>query len=62
MESTYNRYGIAEKGLKRVSVDDWLDFQMVDDKSISEQLNDFENLIYEMKIKWIEQSETVFFD
>ena len=33
---------------------------MVDGKSVSDQLNDFENLIYEMKTKGIEQSETVY--
>ncbi|KAK6135665.1 hypothetical protein DH2020_030602 [Rehmannia glutinosa] len=51
------RYGTAEKGLKRVSIDDWLDFQMVDTKSVSDQLIEFENLIYDMKAKGVEQSD-----
>ena len=33
---------------------------MVDGKSISDHLNDFENLIYEIKTKGIEQSEIVY--
>ena len=53
-------YSTVEKGLKIVFIDDWLDFQMVDGKSVSDQLNDFKDFVYEMKTKEIEQSETVY--
>ena len=54
------RYASAKKGLVRVSVNDWFDFQFVDNKNLSDQLHDFENLVYELKMSGVEQSESVY--
>jgi len=47
------KYGSAEKGLSRYSCEKMIEFQMIDGKSISNQIHEFENTIYEMKLKGI---------
>ena len=54
------RYATAKKGLVRVGINDWFDFQFVDNKNLSDQLHDFENLVYELKVEGVEQSESVY--
>ena len=53
------RYATAEKVLVRVSINDWFNFQFIDNKNMSDQLHDFENFVYELKMKGVEQSESV---
>lgn len=47
------KYGSAEKGLRRYSCERMICFQMEDGKSFSDQVHDFENIIYDMKMKEI---------
>lgn len=54
-----NKYGSEEAGLKRFSGEKLLDFQMVDGKSILEQIHEFENIIFDLKMKDIDVHETI---
>ena len=47
------KYGSAEKGLSRYSCEKMIEFQMIDGKSISDQIHEFENIVYDMKLKGI---------
>ena len=47
------KYGSAEKGLSRYSCEKMIEFQMVDKKSMSDQIHEFENIVYDMKLKGI---------
>jgi hypothetical protein len=57
-ELEYN-YGTNEKGLKKYSIEKWLNFQVVDGKSVSDQIHVFENIIYDMKIKGIKLNQLI---
>jgi len=45
------KYGSAEKGLSRYSCEKVIEFQMVDNKLISDQIHEFENIVHDMKLK-----------
>jgi len=45
------KYRSAEKGLSRYSFEEVIEFQMVDNKLISDQIHEFENIVYDMKLK-----------
>nr|KYP37738.1 hypothetical protein KK1_041050 [Cajanus cajan] len=45
------KYGSAEKGLRRYSCERMIYFQMEDKKPFSDQVHEFENIIYDMKMK-----------
>ena len=47
------KYGSAEKGLSQYSCEKMIEFQMIDEKSISDQIHEFENIVYDMKLKGI---------
>ena len=51
------KYGSAKKGLSRHFCEKMIEFQMIDGKSISNQIHEFENTIYEMKLKGIVLSD-----
>ena len=44
------KYGSAEKGLSRYPCEKIIEFQMVDNKPISDQIREFENIVYDMKL------------
>ena len=50
-------FGTEDVGLKRFSVEKYLDFQMVDDKSLMDQVHEFENFVYELRLKGVELNE-----
>jgi len=45
------KYCTEEKSLKMYLIDNWLDFQMVDEKYISDQIHEFENLFMIWKLR-----------
>lgn len=45
--------------MKRYSGEKLLDFQIVDEKSILEQIHEFENIIFDLKMKDIDVRETI---
>jgi len=47
------KYESVEKGLNQYSCEKMIEFQMVDEKSISNQIHEFENIVYDMKLKVI---------
>nr|KYP35738.1 Retrovirus-related Pol polyprotein from transposon TNT 1-94 [Cajanus cajan] len=47
------KYGSAEKGLRKYSCERIIYFQMEDGKPFSDQVHEFENIIYDMKMKEI---------
>ena len=47
------KYGSAKKGLSRYSCEKMIKFQMIDGKAISNQIHEFENIFYDMKLKCI---------
>ncbi|XP_057428708.1 uncharacterized protein LOC130722098 [Lotus japonicus] len=52
-EALEKKYGSAEKGLSRYSCEKMIEFHMVDKKSVSDQIHEFENIVYDMKLKGI---------
>lgn len=44
---------------KKFSVEKILDFQMIDDKPIIDQVHEFENIVYELRLKGVEVNETL---
>ena len=44
----------------RVSINNWFDFQFVDNNNLPDQLHDFEDLVYELKVMGVEQSKSIY--
>jgi len=47
------KYGSVEKGLSRYSCEKMIEIQIINGKSISNQIHEFENIVYDMKLKGI---------
>ena len=47
------KYGSAENGLSWYFCEKMIEFQMIDGKSISDHIHEFENIVYDMKLKGI---------
>lgn len=52
------KYGSEDAGLKRYYAEKFLDFKMVDEKSVMDQVHEFQNILYDLKRKGMELSDT----
>ncbi|XP_058196612.1 uncharacterized protein LOC131312694 [Rhododendron vialii] len=52
------KYGAEDAGLKRYYAEKILDFQMVDGRSVMEQAHEFQNILYDLKRKGMDLTDT----
>ncbi|XP_057470084.1 uncharacterized protein LOC130759042 [Actinidia eriantha] len=52
------KYGSEDAGLKRYYAEKFLDFQMVDGKTVMEQAHDFQNILFDLKRKGMELTDS----